>query len=66
MNAKQVLVRVDATYRLTVHEGGAVSAGQKLCEASGTNEECICPVSGTIRSIRFDPDHHEFAISIAC
>jgi Na+-translocating ferredoxin:NAD+ oxidoreductase RnfC subunit len=65
MKSGPIIVRVEATYHLTVQEGDAVRKGQRLCEAPETEAECICPASGVVRRIRFDPEHHEFMISIS-
>ena len=65
MTAESSIVRIDATYGLTVQVGDKVRPGDALCEASGTTKACLCPVRGVIESIRFDGENHEFVISIA-
>jgi Na+-translocating ferredoxin:NAD+ oxidoreductase RnfC subunit len=65
MKSRPIIVRVEATYHLTVQEGDSVRQGQRLCEAPEAETEGICPVSGVVRRIQFDPEHHEFMISIS-
>ena len=65
MKPDKVVFRVDATYHLTIQEGEIVRRGQKFCEGPHIEAECICPVSGIVRRIRFDPERHEFAISVS-
>jgi Na+-translocating ferredoxin:NAD+ oxidoreductase RnfC subunit len=64
MNSDETILRVDATYHLIVQEGQTVTQGQRLCDGIEAEPDCICPVSGTVQTIRFDPEHHEFVISV--
>jgi len=65
MSGKQAILRVDATYDLTVKTGDAVRQGERLSHDPSKGTASIAPMTGVIRSIRFDPDHHEFVIVIA-
>jgi Na+-translocating ferredoxin:NAD+ oxidoreductase RnfC subunit len=64
MKERRTILRVEATYHLTVQAGDAVRRGQKIQEVPDTGESPVAPVSGTIESIRFDPADHEFVIVI--
>jgi len=64
MTVRQIKVNIDATYGPTVQAGQRVSRGQRLCEASEDSISPLCPVSGIVRNIRFDPEDHVFVISI--
>ncbi len=57
----EITLRIDATCRPTVAPGDAVFRGQKVCEEPG---EQTCPIAGTIQTVRFDPDNHEFMIVV--
>lgn len=59
---KEIAIRVDATYPPIVAPGDRIDRGQKVCTES---DEAICPVSGTVQSIHFDPKTHEFVIVVA-
>jgi len=65
MTKSRTILRVEATYHLTVQVGDVVRRGQKIQEVPDTGEPPVAPVSGTIESIRFDPADHEFVIVIA-
>jgi Na+-translocating ferredoxin:NAD+ oxidoreductase RnfC subunit len=65
MKEGRTILRVEATYHLTVQVGDAVQRGQKIQEVPDTGEPSVAPVSGTIESIQFDPADHEFVIVIA-
>jgi len=65
MKERRTILKVEATYHLTVQAGDAVRRGQKIQEVPDTGESPVAPVSGTIESIRFDPADHEFVIVIA-
>ena len=62
MIQKAITIRVDATNPPIVAPGDRIDRGQKVCTES---DEAICPVSGTIQSVRFDPEAHEFVILVA-
>ncbi len=59
------VIRIDATHSLGVRAGDRVREGQSLLTEKETEASCICPVSGAIEEIRFDPSQHEFVISIS-
>ncbi len=64
MTAETSIVRVDATYGLAVKVGDEVRPGDYLCDTPTTQGSCVCPVRGTIESIRFDAEHHEFVVAV--
>ena len=64
MTARWIL-RIDATESPAVHAGDFVRKGQNLCAAVRAEAAHICPVSGVIEEVRFDPAQHEFVISVA-
>jgi Na+-translocating ferredoxin:NAD+ oxidoreductase RnfC subunit len=61
----EVALRVSATWHLTVGVGDVVRRGQKVNESPQTDESSRAPLSGTVKSIQFDPGPHEFVIVIA-
>jgi Na+-translocating ferredoxin:NAD+ oxidoreductase RnfC subunit len=63
MSGDETIVRVSATYHLTVQVGDRLRQGEKIQEAAPMDE--TAPVSGIVTSIRFDPGNHEFIIAIA-
>jgi Na+-translocating ferredoxin:NAD+ oxidoreductase RnfC subunit len=65
MAMNEITLRVNATWHLTVAVGDAVRRGQKMNEGPDTDESSRAPVSGTVKSIQFDPGPHEFVIVIA-
>ncbi len=65
MSEKQAILRVDATYDLTVKAGDAIRRGERLSRDPSPGTAFIAPMAGIVRSIRFDPEHHEFVIVIA-
>jgi Na+-translocating ferredoxin:NAD+ oxidoreductase RnfC subunit len=64
MNDEQTIVRVDATGRLRISEGDRIRRGDALSDACAADSG-TAPVSGLVKSIRFDPNAHEFVIVIA-
>jgi Na+-translocating ferredoxin:NAD+ oxidoreductase RnfC subunit len=65
MTAGPVIVRVDATSGTGLKAGTQVRQGQRLGSHSGLGEkDVLSPVSGTVESIRFDPQAHEFRITV--
>lgn len=64
MTAKRVTVRVDATYGPTVKVADKVRQGDRLCDADPAQASCVCPVWGVVEDVHFDPERHEFVISI--
>jgi len=64
MTAEKSIVRVDATYGLAVKVGDEMRPGDPVCNVQAPQASGVCPVHGTIESIRFDPESHEFVISI--
>ncbi|HNY79151.1 MAG: hypothetical protein RBS72_09060 [Sedimentisphaerales bacterium] len=55
---------MDATHAPAVQVGDKVRKGQNLC-ASEAETTCICPITGTVAEVRFDPAQHEFVVTIA-
>lgn len=58
------VIRIDATHSPRVRAGDRVRKGQNLLKEKETEASCICPVSGVVDEIQFDPTQHEFVISI--
>jgi Na+-translocating ferredoxin:NAD+ oxidoreductase RnfC subunit len=65
MSNKQAIVRVDATYDLMVKVGDKVRRTERLSSAPESHATSAAPVAGTVRSIQFDSERHEFVIVIA-
>ncbi len=65
MSEKQAILRVDATYDLMVKIGDVVRQGERLSRDPSQGTASTAPMTGVIRSIRFDPRHHEFVVVIA-
>lgn len=65
MSEGEVILRADATYPLEVKDGDTVRGGETIQKVPDTDEPIVAPVSGTIKSIQFDPASHEFLIVIA-
>jgi Na+-translocating ferredoxin:NAD+ oxidoreductase RnfC subunit len=63
MSGNEAIVRVDATGHLRISEGDRVRRGDKLSDADVRN--ATAPVSGVVKSIRFDAGAHEFVVVIA-
>jgi len=63
MTARPVIIRIDATSGTGLKAGTQVRQGQRLGSQSG-ERDVVCPVSGTVESIRFDPQAHEFRITV--
>jgi Na+-translocating ferredoxin:NAD+ oxidoreductase RnfC subunit len=65
MNGRQVTVRLDATYPLTVEAGDEVVQGQVLQQATTHAAGSIAPIGGRVERIEFDPGNHEMAVTIS-
>jgi len=65
MSTQETILRVDATYDLTVKVGDRVCRGDRLSQNPEAGAVSTASVAGTIRSIQFDPERHEFVIVIA-
>lgn len=65
MSEEETILRVDATYPLEVKGGDVVQGGDTIQKVPETDGHIVAPVSGTIKSIRFDPARHELVIVIA-
>jgi Na+-translocating ferredoxin:NAD+ oxidoreductase RnfC subunit len=61
MTARHI-IRIDATQSPVVAAGDRVCKGQNLCAADA---QALCPVSGVVEEVQFDPAQHEFVISIS-
>lgn len=59
------VIRIDATHSPGVFAGDSVREGQNLLAKEETEVWCVCPVSGVVEEIRFDPEQHEFVILIS-
>jgi Na+-translocating ferredoxin:NAD+ oxidoreductase RnfC subunit len=64
MAMNEIALRVSATWHLTLAVGDTVRQGQRISE-SPEDESSRAPVSGTVKSIQFDPGPHEFVVVIA-
>ena len=62
MTPHEITIRLDATYHPTVAPGDTVCRGQKMCDGRA---EPTSPISGTVQSVCFDPEAHEFVIVVA-
>jgi len=65
MTGKRTIIRLEATYDLRVQTGDRVGVGDRLCAGPADDESSAAPIAGIVRSIRLDPDRHEFVIVIA-
>jgi len=63
MNRPEITLRVDATCGLKVRPGDKIRKGQHISANKG--QAVTSPVSGTVKSIRFDSDNHEFLVVIS-
>ena len=56
-------LRIDATYGLKIKAGDKICKGQRI---NANQEHAVTsPVSGVVKSIRFDSDNHEFLVVIS-
>jgi len=62
MTEHNVIIRVDATYHLTVQAGDKIHQGQGLSEEVHGQ---TAPTSGIVMSIHFDGPAHEFVIVVS-
>ncbi len=65
MSHDDIILRVDATWHLTVQVGDRIRRGEKIHEGPPTGEPATAPATGIIKSIHFDAGRHEFVIAIA-
>ena len=65
MSVRRSILRVEATYDLTVKVGDRVRQGERLSQNPEPGAAAASPVTGVVRSIRFDPERHEFVITVA-
>ena len=65
MSKTEAILHVDATHDLTVRVGDRVRQGERLSQSPEPGARSAAPVTGIVRSIRFDPERHEFVIAIA-
>ncbi len=59
------IIRIDATESPAVHAGDSVRKGQNLSARASKETSHVCPGSGVVEEVRFDPAQHEFVISVA-
>jgi Na+-translocating ferredoxin:NAD+ oxidoreductase RnfC subunit len=64
MSTHEIILRVDATYDLTVKVGDRINRGDTLSQNPERGAPSTAPATGVVRSIRFDPERHEFVIVI--
>jgi Na+-translocating ferredoxin:NAD+ oxidoreductase RnfC subunit len=65
MSAEPVILRVSATYHLSVKVGDRVRREERLREGPNEDGRFAAPVSGVVKSIEFDAGSHEFVVTIA-
>jgi len=65
MSGQETILRVEATYDLTARVGDRVRRGERLSRSPESDTASAAPVAGTVKSIQFDPEHHEFVIVLA-
>lgn len=63
MTASHV-IRIDATQSPSVRVGDPVHEGQDLCAGSNAETTYLCPTSGIVEEIRFEPAQHEFVVFV--
>jgi Na+-translocating ferredoxin:NAD+ oxidoreductase RnfC subunit len=63
MNRSETTLRIDATYGLKIRPGDKIHKGQ--CISTNQEKDVTSPVSGTVKSVRFDPDTHEFLLIVS-
>ena len=63
MNKANVTLKIDATYGLKIKPGDKICKGENILE--NRQEIFSSPVSGKIKSTRFNPDNHEFQVVIS-
>jgi Na+-translocating ferredoxin:NAD+ oxidoreductase RnfC subunit len=56
-------LRIDATYGLKIRQGNKISKGQNI--STSQKQTVASPISGTVKSIRFNRDSHEFLIVVS-
>ena len=55
-------LKVDATWGLKIKVGDKIRKGQRI---SANQEHAVTsPVSGMVKSVRFDSDNHEFLVVV--
>ena len=61
MNPPEIVIRIDATWHPIVAPGETISQGQRVCDEPGAPTS---PATGTVRTVRFDAENHEFLIAV--
>ncbi len=64
MSRQETILRVSATYHLKVEVGHVVRRGDRIHDGPESDGPATTPLSGTVKSIDFDPGRHEFLIVI--
>lgn len=55
-------LRIDATYGLKIKSGDKIRRGQYI--STHREDATTSPISGTVKSIHFDAENHEFVIVV--
>jgi Na+-translocating ferredoxin:NAD+ oxidoreductase RnfC subunit len=56
-------LKVDATYGLKIRPGDKIRKGQHI--STSQEQVVVSPVSGTVKSVQFEPENHEFLIVVS-
>ncbi len=63
MNKADITLRIDATFGLKIRPGDKIRKGQDI--STNQKQPVTSPESGTVKSINFDNDNHEFLVVIS-
>lgn len=63
MNRSETTLKVDATYGLKIRPGDKIRKGQHI--STSQKQVVTSPVSGIVKSVRFDSDNHEFLVVVS-
>lgn len=63
MSRSDIMLRIDATYGLKIKAGDKIRKGQRV--SAHREHEITSPVSGVVKSVRFEPDNHEFLVVVS-
>ena len=61
MTRPEIIIRIDATWHPTVAPGDTIDRGQRVCDGP---EAPTSPATGTVQTVRFDADNHEFLMAV--
>jgi Na+-translocating ferredoxin:NAD+ oxidoreductase RnfC subunit len=63
MNRSKTTLRIDAAYGPKIKPGDKIRRGQNI--STNQKQKVTSPLSGTVESVRFDRDNHEFLIVVS-